>query len=191
MLKRPTVLISLLLAASASALASDGSWIRYSFDLSGRNFFVSAPKGHFRDTYMPSIDLSKNDKSFVTLLKSSWVFSGLLADAGGLELIIGLSRAELGNTEEEFLRGIQIDLSKAYKKLRPQGVEIQNVTRIRMGKREWLCYSISNISAECALRVDPRHYISWKLYNVNNATSKIPARDELRKKIEDSIEIAF
>lgn len=190
MVKFHTFLLLLSLAA-CSSVPSSSTWSRYTFDLSGRTFSVSAPTGHFRDQYLPRVDLATNENSYVTLLQKAWVFSGMFADQGGMDFIVGLNRAELGSTEDDFLRGLKKHLSEGYQAIRPEGVQLNNITTRQIGGREWLCYSISNISAECALRVDARHYVSWRLLDINNSSSRIDSRDQLRKKIENSLEIKF
>jgi hypothetical protein len=127
----------------------------------------------------------------MTLMKHAWVFSRLFADQGGLDFIGGLNHTKLGDTEDELLQGIQNHLSNEYKVLRPNGIEITNIRQKKIGGREWLCFSVSNIGSECALKVDDLHYISWKLDDINNTSTRIGARDELRKKIEELVEIAF
>lgn len=98
---------------------------------------------------------------------------------------------EPSDNEKELLQAIQGHYSDEYKKLWAKEVEIHSIWRKQMGGREWLCYSISKIASECALRVDARHYISWSLAEVNNTALKIDARDQLRSGIEESLEIGF
>lgn len=141
--------------------------------------------------YVPHVDLSNNDKTYRTLFSRAWVFSGLIGDKGGLDFIVGLHRVESSDTEEGFLQSVEKHASDEFKDIRQAGVSLQNVRKKRMGDREWICYSLSNITSECALRLDDRHYVSWTLANVNNTSSKIDARDELKQRIESSLRVAF
>jgi hypothetical protein len=178
-------LATLLSACSTPNVIGD-TWHNYKFDLSGKSISISAPKGHFQDEYLTKVDLAKNENPYVTLLSASWIFSG---HAGGMDLILALHRGAFGEAQDEFLRDLTAHLSIAYKALSPNGVTLHRVTRRQLGEQEWLCYAISNITSECALRIDAMHYISLKLNDINNGTLVIDARTALRKKIEESIEI--
>lgn len=181
-----STLLLLISLVACSSVSSSKTWDRYTFDLSGHVFSVSAPPGHFRDVYVSKVDLATNEKAYLTLLEKAWVFSGVLADQGGMDFIVALHRAELGVSEEDFLRGVQKDVSDAFRRISPNGVPLGNVTRRKLGGREWHCFPLL-----CALKLDSRHYISWRLKDINNVSSKISARDQLRKSIEDSLEITF
>jgi hypothetical protein len=184
-------LLALLLAACSHNPVPSDSWNLYTLDVSGKMLSFSAPNGHFRDVYVPHIDLSRNEKTYRTLFSRAWVFSELMRDKGGLDFIVGLHRVESSDSEEGFLLAVKKHASEELKDIRQDGVSLHNIRKKRMGDREWICYSLSNITSECALRLDDRHYISWTLGNVDNTSSIIDARDELKQKIENSLRVAF
>lgn len=184
-----TLLLTLAGCITNSIVAD--KWQRYSIDISGRRVSFSSPPGSFRGKHVPSIDLATNQESYVTLFESSWIFSGLTGDAGALELIVGLNRAPVGSSDDDLLRGIEENVAKTYSRIARRPVTLERIGRRQIGGKQWLCYDRSVYGRECALRIDAEHYLSWRLHDINNRSTQIDARDELRQKIEGSVEVAF
>lgn len=177
-------------ACTNNPAASD-KWQRYTVSLSGHTVHFSSPPGSFQGEYVPEIDLTQNKEDYVTLFNRSWIFSALIGDAGMLELIIALNRGPVGTSEDELLQEIQKDVSNTYNRFSKEPVIVENVRHRELGGKQWVCYDKSVFGAECALRIDTDHYLTWRLKDINNRRSQIDDRDELRAKIEKSVEVAF
>jgi hypothetical protein len=185
------IAFALVMAGCASYSGPSEKWERYTVDLSGRKISFSAPPGAFSHAYVPEVNLETETNEHLTLFDRSWIFSSMVGDSGALQLIVVLVRAPIGSTDLDMLRGIQQYVSTEYRKAFPDPVILGNVNQRWLGNAEWLCYDEGVYGAQCSLRVDSNHYLSWRLREINNLAQQISVRDELAAKIEASVNIDF
>ena len=182
-------LLIFTLISCTTSFPINTNWKYFEISISGKIIKFSAPQGHFKDIYVPTINLATVE--YTTLYSSNW---DLGTNEGGVSFFISLSTYNIGTTKESFIKALKNDYSKAYNKLlKNQSVSIDNINYRNIGGKEWLCFNIPAVrrDGDCVRRIDSNHYVTINFSYISNGKLSSKRAKELKRDIFNSFTVAI